>query len=112
MGSVSDRILVGSLCGQLRRTAQLRDARAGYSAREERALCNAYLRLKQSAQAAAGFQKIIDHSGQAPLSPLYPLAYRGLANAADAAGDELKSGKALAEFNAFWKDADPGIAQQ
>jgi predicted Zn-dependent protease len=72
----------------------------------------AYLRLKRSGEAAAEFQRIIDHRGQAPLSPLYPLAHRGLANAAHLAGDEVKSSKALAEFKAFWKDADPGIAQQ
>ena len=32
----------------------------------------AYLKLKQGTEAATEFQKILDHRGQAPLSPLYP----------------------------------------
>ncbi|MGH9847509.1 MAG: hypothetical protein ACREEM_53125 [Blastocatellia bacterium] len=44
----------------------------------------AYLQLKQGAAAAAEFQKILDHRGYAPLSPLYPLAHLGLARAAAA----------------------------
>src|SRR5262249_33292179 len=38
----------------------------------------AYLKLGRGAEAAAEFQKILDHRGQAPLSPLYPLAHIGL----------------------------------
>ncbi|MGI8564946.1 MAG: hypothetical protein ACR2LZ_00540 [Pyrinomonadaceae bacterium] len=37
----------------------------------------AYLKLKRGAEAAAEFQKILDHRGYAPLSALYPLAHLG-----------------------------------
>jgi eukaryotic-like serine/threonine-protein kinase len=32
----------------------------------------AYLKLRRNTEAAAEFQKILDHRGYAPLSPLYP----------------------------------------
>ena len=66
-----------------------------------------YLKLKRGAEAATEFQKILDNRGQAPLSPLYPLSYLGLARAWDAAGDTSRSNKAAADFFALWKDADP-----
>ena len=59
----------------------------------------AYLKLKESTKAAAQFQKILDHRGYAPLSPLYPLAHLGLAHA-------TKSQKVYEDFLALWKDAD------
>jgi serine/threonine protein kinase/tetratricopeptide (TPR) repeat protein len=69
----------------------------------------AYLRLNLGNEAAAEFQKILDHRGQAPLSPLYPLAHLGLARAAALNGDIDKRRKAYADFFALWKDADNGI---
>jgi eukaryotic-like serine/threonine-protein kinase len=39
----------------------------------------AYLRVKESAAAAMQFRGIVDHRGEAPTSPLYPLASRKLA---------------------------------
>jgi len=69
----------------------------------------AYLRQRTGAEAAAEFQKIIDHRGQAPLSALYPLAYLGLARAATLTGDTAKSRKAYQDFLAFWKDADSDL---
>jgi tetratricopeptide (TPR) repeat protein len=59
----------------------------------------AYLQLKESVGAAAEFQKILDHRGYAPFSPLYPLAQLGLARA-------TRSQKAYDDFLALWKDAD------
>ena len=59
----------------------------------------AYLKLGQGTVAAAEFQKILDHRGYAPLSPLYPLAQLGLARA-------TQSRKAYEDFFAGWKEAD------
>jgi predicted Zn-dependent protease len=69
----------------------------------------AYLKLNRVAQAAAEFQKILDHRGEAPLSALYPLAYLGIARASALAGDRANSRKAYEDFFALWKDADPDI---
>ena len=66
----------------------------------------AYLKLNRASEAAAEFQKILDHRGQGPLSELYPLAHLGLARAAAMAGDAEKSRKEYEEFLKLWKDAD------
>ncbi|HEV2665819.1 MAG TPA: hypothetical protein VG324_12960, partial [Blastocatellia bacterium] len=69
----------------------------------------AYLMLKRGAEAAAEFQKILDHKGYAPLSPLYPLAHLGLARAAALTGDTARSRKAYEDFFAVWKEADADL---
>ncbi len=69
----------------------------------------AYLKLKRGAEAAAEFQKILDHRGYAPLSPLYPLAHLGLARAATLTGEMAKSRKAYEDFFAAWKEADADL---
>ncbi len=69
----------------------------------------AYLKLKQGTEAATEFQKILDHRGQAPLSPLYPLAHLGLARSAALAGDLAKSRAAYEEFFKMWKSADADL---
>src|SRR5262249_37179422 len=56
----------------------------------------------------AEFQKILDHRGYAPLSPLYPLARLGLARAAALTGETAKSRKAYGGFLAGWEEADAG----
>jgi serine/threonine protein kinase len=68
-----------------------------------------YLKLRRGAEAAVEFQKIIDNRGQASLSPLYSLAYLGLARACVLTGETAKSNKARADFFAAWKDADPDL---
>jgi predicted Zn-dependent protease len=70
----------------------------------------AYLSLHKGAEAAAEFQKILDHRGWAPRSALYPLAYLGFAQAAGMNGDAAKARKAYEDFFALWKDADPDLA--
>ncbi|PYS58387.1 MAG: hypothetical protein DMF74_23980, partial [Acidobacteria bacterium] len=55
------------------------------------------------------FQKILDHRGWDPLSPLYPLAHLGLARAAVLTGDSEKARKAYQDFFALWKDADADL---
>ena len=69
----------------------------------------AYLRQRAGKEAAAEFQKILDHRGVEPLSPLYPLAHLGLARAASLSGDTAKSRKEYQDFFALWKDADPDL---
>ncbi len=66
----------------------------------------AYLQLKQGAQAAAEFQKIIDQRGWDVTSPLWPLAHLGLARAAVLQLDMTKAKQMYDEFFRLWKDAD------
>jgi predicted Zn-dependent protease len=72
-----------------------------------RALAN--LKQGKGAEAAVEFQKILDHRGYAPMSPLYPLAYLGLGRATALQGDSAKARKAYDDFFALWKDADGDI---
>src|SRR5271170_452054 len=68
-----------------------------------------YLQQRQGAQAAAEFQKLIDHRGIVANSPLAALARLGLARAYAAQGDAAKARTAYQDFFAIWKDADPTI---
>jgi eukaryotic-like serine/threonine-protein kinase len=69
----------------------------------------AYLRQGSGKEAAVEFQKILDHRGIEPLSPLYPLAHVGLARAAALTGDTARSRKEYQDFFAVWKDADADL---
>ena len=69
----------------------------------------AYLQFRKGTEAAAEFQKILDHKG-ATWGPYYPLAYAGLARAAALAGDGARARRAYQDFLALWKDADPDLA--
>ncbi len=69
----------------------------------------AYQRGGKGIEAAAEFQKILDHRGVFPTSPVHALAHLGLARAFALAGDTGKSRKAYQDFLALWKDADPDI---
>jgi hypothetical protein len=69
----------------------------------------ALLRAGHGANAAVEFQKILDHRGVFPVSPLYTLSHLGQARASLLAGDAAKSRRAYQDFLALWKDADPDI---
>jgi len=69
----------------------------------------AYLNQQRGADAAAEFQKILDHKGWQPTSPLYSLARLGLARAAALTGDTARARQAYQDFFVLWKDADPDI---
>jgi len=69
----------------------------------------AYVRMGKGNEAAAEFQKILDHRGVFPVAPVHALAHLGLARAYVVAGDAAKSRKAYQDFLALWKDADPDI---
>jgi NAD(P)-dependent dehydrogenase (short-subunit alcohol dehydrogenase family) len=88
----------GRSFGSLRRCWSRREGR-----RPAAGLGEETLKLGRGAEAAAEFQKILDHRGYAPLSPLYPLAHPGLARAASLAGDEARSRKAWEDFFAAWE---------
>jgi len=66
----------------------------------------AYLRMGAGTEARAELQKIIDHRGIDPFSPVYPLAKLGLARALAASGQKEKGRKAYQDFFTLWKSAD------
>jgi serine/threonine protein kinase/tetratricopeptide (TPR) repeat protein len=79
----------------------------GMLAAYERGL--AYLALHKGAEAAAEFQKIVDHPGVVWNSISGALARLGLARAYAIEGDSSKARAAYQDFFALWKDADPDV---
>jgi len=69
----------------------------------------AYLQARRGSEAAAEFQKIVDHPGVAPVFPEHALAKLGLGRAYLITGDAAKARAAYQDFFALWKDADPDI---
>jgi serine/threonine protein kinase/tetratricopeptide (TPR) repeat protein len=69
----------------------------------------AYLRLKDGRQAAAEFQKIIDHRTAGAASELCQLSQLNLARAYGLQGDSAKARITYQDFFAAWKDADPDV---
>jgi len=69
----------------------------------------AYLATHQGKEAAAEFQKFLDHRSIVLNSPLGALAHLGLARAYALQGDTPKIRAAYQDFLALWKDADPDI---
>jgi tetratricopeptide (TPR) repeat protein len=61
------------------------------------------------AEAAAEFQKILDHRGIVGLDPIGAQAHLQLGRAFALSGDKAKAKTAYNAFLALWKDADPGI---
>ncbi len=71
----------------------------------------AFLKLGQGREAAAEFQKIIDHPGVDVTSPRHALAHLGLARALALSGNRLESQSAYQHFLTLWADADPDIPE-
>ena len=69
----------------------------------------AYLALHQGSQAAAEFQKFLDHPGIVVNFPLAALAHLGLARAYAIQSDTAKAKAAYQDFLTLWKDADQDI---
>lgn len=69
----------------------------------------AFLAAHRGAEAAAEFQKILDHRGIVVSDPIGALAHWQLGRAFALSGDQAKAKSAYQDFLALWKDADPDI---
>jgi eukaryotic-like serine/threonine-protein kinase len=69
----------------------------------------AYLAAHQGSEAAAEFQKILDHRGIVLNEPIGALAHLQLGRAYAMQGETAKSRAAYQDFLALWKDGDPDI---
>ncbi len=72
-------------------------------------LGQAYLETNAPDKAAAEFRKVLANRGVDGISPLYPLAYLGLARALHMQGKIQESKAAYESLFAFWKDADKDL---
>ena len=68
-----------------------------------------YLKLNKGADAAAEFQKLIDHRGVVGTSITGPLAHLGVARARVLQNDTAGARTEYQNFLALWKDADPDM---
>jgi eukaryotic-like serine/threonine-protein kinase len=68
-----------------------------------------HLAAHHGTEAAAEFQKLLDHPGLVISQPIGPLAHLGLARAYALQGHTAKAQAAYRDFLALWKDADPDI---
>jgi eukaryotic-like serine/threonine-protein kinase len=69
----------------------------------------AYLNARQGKEAAAEFQKILDHPGVVLNEPIAALAHLQIARAYVMLGNTAKARSAYQNFFTLWKDADPDI---
>lgn len=69
----------------------------------------AYLAAHQGSEAAAEFQKILDHRGIVLNEPIGALAHLQIGRAYAMQGDTAKAKAAYQDFVTLWKDADPDI---
>ena len=69
----------------------------------------ALLAARQYAEAAAEFQKILDHRGIVGADPIGALAHLQLGRALVLSGDTIKAKAAYQDFLTLWKDADPDV---
>jgi predicted Zn-dependent protease len=101
--------------GQPARAVELLDRVTPYDQAPASEFWPAYLRgqallqLKDARSAGAQFQSILDRRGQAPTSPLYPLACLGRARAHVLAGEREPARRAYERFFTLWTGADPAL---
>ncbi len=69
----------------------------------------AYSRMGRHREAAAEFQKILDHPGILLNDPMGPMARLQLARALAGSGDRAKSAAVYKDLLTLWKDADPDL---
>jgi TolA-binding protein len=67
----------------------------------------AYFQSKQFNQANREFRRVIDHRALAPDSPYVVLAYLGMGQTLERAGDATGAAQAYRAAKDIWKDADP-----
>jgi eukaryotic-like serine/threonine-protein kinase len=65
--------------------------------------------MKKGREAAAEFQRILDHRGIVVSDPIGALAHLQLGRAFAMSGDKTKAKSAYQNFLSLWKDADPDI---
>jgi eukaryotic-like serine/threonine-protein kinase len=68
-----------------------------------------YLAMKKGNEAAAEYQKIVDHRALIANFFIGSLAHLGLGRAYVLAGNDAQAKTAYQDFFALWKDADPDI---
>jgi eukaryotic-like serine/threonine-protein kinase len=68
-----------------------------------------YLEAHRGREAAAEFEKILNHRGVVTNEPIGALAHLGLARSYVLQGDTAKARAAYQDFLALWKDADSEI---
>ena len=69
----------------------------------------AYLAAHRSDEAAAEFQKILDHPGIVVSDPIGALAHLQLGRALMLSSNATRAKSAYEDFFTLWKDADAGI---
>jgi serine/threonine protein kinase/tetratricopeptide (TPR) repeat protein len=69
----------------------------------------AFVAAHQYAEAAAEYQKILDHRGIVGADPIGALAHAQLGKAFALSGDLARSKTAYRDFLTLWKDADPNM---
>ena len=69
----------------------------------------AYLAAHQPAEAAAEFQRILDHRSIVLVDPMDAMARLQLARALALSGDTVKAKSAYNDLLTLWKDADPKV---
>ena len=69
----------------------------------------AFIAAHRYAEAAAEFQKILDHRGIVGADPIGALAHVQLGRAFALSGDTIKATAAYQEFFTLWKDADRDV---
>jgi hypothetical protein len=69
----------------------------------------AYLASHHGAEAAAEFQKILDHRGVVLCDPIGALAHVQVARTYALSGDKTKAKSAFQDFFTLWKEADSDI---
>jgi serine/threonine protein kinase/tetratricopeptide (TPR) repeat protein len=69
----------------------------------------ALLAVHRYAEAAAEFQKILDHRGIVGADPIGALAHLQLGRSFALSGDTIKAKAAYQDFLTLWKDADPEV---
>ena len=69
----------------------------------------AFLAAHRYAEAAAEFQKILDHRGIVGADPIGALAHLQLGRVFALSGDKAKAKAAYEAFLTLWKDADPDV---
>ena len=69
----------------------------------------AYLAAQQPVEAAAEFQRIVDHRSIVLVDPIDALARLQLARALALSGDTVKAKSAYNDLFTLWKNADAGI---